>query len=118
MVAANSSLRSQEGHIACRSSQLRGLDGVSRHYGLALTQADVASFAPAVAGLLSSWDAVERLYAENAPSAPDRTWTRPADADNPLGAWYVTTSISGKEGGRSPGVRLPSRTTPRWPGCR
>jgi amidase len=75
------------------------LDAVSRHYGLALSQADVAFFAPAVAGLLSSWDAVERLYAENAPSAPDRAWTRPADTDNPLGAWYVTTSISGKEGG-------------------
>ena len=75
------------------------LDAVSRHYGLALSQADVASFAPAVAGLLSSWDAVERLYAENAPSAPDRAWTRPAEADNPLGAWYVTTSITGTAGG-------------------
>ena len=75
------------------------LDGISRHYCLALSPQDVTSFAPAVAGLLSSWDAVERLYAENAPSAPDRTWTRPADADNPLGAWYVTTSISGKEDG-------------------
>ena len=75
------------------------LDGVSRHYGLALSPADVAFCAPAVAGLLSSWDAVERLYAENAPSAPDRAWTRPAEADNPLGAWYVTTSITGTAGG-------------------
>ena len=75
------------------------LDAVSRHYGLALSPADVAFCAPAVAGLLSSWDAVERLYAENAPSAPDRAWTRPAEADNPLGAWYVTTSITGTAGG-------------------
>jgi hypothetical protein len=34
------------------------LDGVSRHDGPALPQADAASFEPAVAGLLSSWDAV------------------------------------------------------------
>jgi amidase len=44
------------------------LDQVSRHYGLDLSPADVASFEPAVDGLLASWDAVERLYAENAPS--------------------------------------------------
>ncbi len=57
------------------------LDGVSRQYGLAPAPEDVESFASAVTGLLSSWDAVERLYAENAPSAPDRTWTGPADAE-------------------------------------
>ncbi|MGH3274546.1 MAG: hypothetical protein ACRDNZ_09555, partial [Streptosporangiaceae bacterium] len=70
------------------------LDGVSRHYGLGLPDADIATFEPAVGGLLSSWDVVEHLYAQTAPSAPDRAWKRPADADNPLGAWYVTTSIT------------------------
>jgi amidase len=75
------------------------LDRVSRYYGLALSEADVKSFEPAVGGLLSSWDAVERLDNDHAPSAPDRAWARPEDADNPLGAWYVTTSITGREGG-------------------
>ncbi len=75
------------------------LGRVSARYGLGLSDADLASFAPAVAGLISSWDAVEGLYAETAPSAPDRAWTRPAEADNPLGAWYVRTSITGREGG-------------------
>src|SRR5712691_12076192 len=75
------------------------LGRVSARYGLGLSDADLASFAPAVAGLISSWDAVEGLYAETAPSAPARAWTRPAEADNPLGAWYVTTSITGREGG-------------------
>ena len=75
------------------------LDQVSRHYGLGLSPADVASFEPAVDGLLASWDAVERLYAENAPQAPDRPWKRPTEADNPLGAWYVTTSITEREDG-------------------
>ncbi len=67
------------------------LNQVSRHYRLALSEADVASFEPAVDGLLASWDTVERLYRENAPHPPDRAWKRPAEADNPLGAWYVTT---------------------------
>jgi Asp-tRNA(Asn)/Glu-tRNA(Gln) amidotransferase A subunit family amidase len=75
------------------------LDQVARHYGLGLGPADVASFEPFVDGLLGSWDAVERLYAENAPQAPDRPWKRPAPADNPLGAWYVTTSITERSDG-------------------
>lgn len=75
------------------------LERVSRRYGLALSEADLESFGPAVGGLLTSWDAVERLYAETAPAMPDRAWTRPGDAENPFGAWYVTTSISGAGGG-------------------
>src|SRR5260370_36034063 len=69
------------------------LDRISRYYGLALSDADVASFEPAVGGLLSSWDAVERLYAGTAPTAAHRAWTRPAEAGNPLGACNVTASI-------------------------
>jgi len=93
------------------------LDQVSRHYGLGLGPADVASFEPFVDGLLGSWDAVEQLYAENAPHAPDRPWKRPAPADNPLGAWYVTTSITERSDGRWPGVRSLLRTTRPSPGC-
>jgi amidase len=75
------------------------LDQIARQYGLALSQADVTSFAPVVDGLLASWDAVERLYSEEAPHPPDRPWKRPAEAGNPLGAWYVTTSITTREDG-------------------
>ena len=75
------------------------LEQVSGYYGLGLGPADLASFAPVVGGLLTSWDAVERLYAEDAPQAPDRPWKRPEPADNPLGAWYVTTSITEREDG-------------------
>ena len=67
---------------------------VGEHYGLELSAADVASFAPFATGLLSSWNAVEELYARTAPAQrTDRAWTHPDDADNPLGAWYVTTEI-------------------------
>jgi amidase len=85
------------------------LDGVSRSYRLSLSEADIASFQPMVLGLLSSWDAVERLYAETEPAAPQRKWTRPSEAGNPLGAWYVTTSITeaqdGPLAGRSVAVK-------------
>lgn len=73
---------------------------VAERYGLKLTEADLASFGPMVHGLLGSWDAIEALYAENAPRAPERAWSRPEGADNPLNAWYVTTRIT--EGGEGP----------------
>ena len=75
------------------------LDQVSQHYGLGLGPSDVKSFEPVVDGLLGSWDAVEQLYAQNAPHAPERPWKRPEPADNPLGAWYVTTSITERPDG-------------------
>jgi amidase len=73
---------------------------VGEHYGLGLSDADVTSFGPFVHGLLSSWDAVEELYAASVPAAPERSWTRPDPADNPYNAWYVTTSIT--EAGEGP----------------
>jgi amidase len=72
---------------------------VAERYGLSLSDADVTSFSPFVHGLLSSWDAVEELYAASVPTAPERSWTRPDPADNPYNAWYVTTSITEAGGG-------------------
>jgi amidase len=73
---------------------------VAAEYGLRLSEADVASFSPMVHGLLGSWDVIEELYAQSAPVAPQRAWTRPAASDNPHNAWYVTTEITG--GGQGP----------------
>ncbi len=70
---------------------------VAARYGLRLDEADLAGLAPAVEGLLGSWDVVEELYAASAPVAPERAWQRPAD--NPYNAWYVTTSITGSGSG-------------------
>jgi amidase len=76
------------------------LAGVAAHYGLGLSAEDIGEFAESVSGLLGSWDAVERLYAESAPRPrADRTWYRPDDADNPLGAWYVRTEIRERDDG-------------------
>jgi amidase len=70
------------------------LAGVAEHYGLGLSAKDIEEFAVPVGGLLSSWDAVERLYAQFAPRPRSgRAWYRPDDGDNPRGAWYVRTEI-------------------------
>jgi amidase len=73
---------------------------VVERYGLGLDEADISAFSPIVNGLLSSWDAVEELYAQTGPAAPERPWTRPSAEDNPLNAWYVTCEIT--EGGEGP----------------
>ncbi|MHA6796404.1 amidase [Pseudonocardia bannensis] len=73
---------------------------VAEGYGLGLSEDDIKSFSPMVHGLLNSWDAVEELYAQTAPKAPEREWTRPSEADNPYNAWYVTCSVT--EGGEGP----------------
>jgi amidase len=80
--------------MAIRPPVESDLASIAERYGLELSAADVESFLPFATGLLSSWTAVEELYARTAPSPRnDRPWTRPAEADNPLGAWYVTTEI-------------------------
>ncbi|MHA6618423.1 amidase [Pseudonocardia sp. DLS-67] len=76
------------------------LHAAAERYGLGLSDSDIESFGPFVDGLLASWDVVEQLYTADAPAAPERTWRRPDDADNPYGAWYVTTDVT--EGGQGP----------------
>ena len=49
------------------------LAAIARGYGMHLSDQDLGSFEPLVAGLLSSYDAVEDLYAQ---TAPDRKSTR------------------------------------------
>jgi amidase len=82
------------------------LASVAEHYGLGLSDADIASLRPMVHGLLGSWDAVEELYAASAPAMPDRAWVRPDPADNPFNAWYVTTSITGAADGPLAGMTV------------
>jgi amidase len=68
--------------------------GVAESYRLGFSEADAQSYQPFVAGLLASWDEIERLYADIAPVSPQRAWKRPAEQDNPYNAWYVTTEIT------------------------
>lgn len=73
------------------------LAALNDHFAFGLSETDLAEFAPAVAGTLGASERVEQLYAASAPTPPERDWSEPAD--NPLGAWYVRTSIEGSSGG-------------------
>ncbi|WP_028920967.1 amidase [Pseudonocardia acaciae] len=75
------------------------LAALNDHYGLGLSESELAEYAPFVEGGLGDWATVERRYAEIAPAPPERAWTRPTEAENPLGAWYVTTSITETDSG-------------------
>ena len=85
--------------MAIRPPSDTDLRSAAEHYGLGLSDEDVASFNPIVTGLLGSWDVVEELYASTAPVPPEREWHRPEAEENPLGAWYVTCEISEAGGG-------------------
>ncbi|GEL26949.1 amidase [Pseudonocardia sulfidoxydans NBRC 16205] len=75
------------------------LAAAAARYGLNLPPDDLDSFQPFVHGLLASWDAVEELYDQSAPTPPDRKWHRPDPDENPFNAWYVTTEITGADDG-------------------
>lgn len=75
------------------------LAALSRHFNFGLSEADLAEFAPAVEAALGSVAAVAELYARTAPSPPKREWWTPEASENPLGAWYVRTSITEREEG-------------------
>jgi amidase len=70
------------------------LAAIAERYGFRPTSQDLESIRGLVPALLASYDVVQRLYSERLPDPPDRSWQRPAAADNEMGAWYVTTSIS------------------------
>ncbi|MFC0449577.1 amidase [Rhodococcus jostii] len=76
------------------------------HYGMNLDAADRQEFASLVDSALGSYDVVDDLYADETSSAPSRDHATPDANDNPLGAWYVTTSISTAAGGPLTGRRV------------
>src|SRR5262249_2393588 len=79
---------------------------IASGYGLHLADQDIASFRALAADILTSYDEVERRHDANLHEPPSRTWKRPPEAENPLGAWYVTTEIQTRESGLLAGRRI------------
>jgi amidase len=79
---------------------------IAAAYRLPVTDQDISSFRTLAGALLTSYDEVEQRYEASLPERPDRAWQRPADADNPLGAWYVVTQIQTREDGPLAGRRI------------
>src|SRR6266568_1433799 len=72
---------------------------IAERYRFRLTAQDIEAFRVIIGGALASYDAVERLYQAHLPEPPRRPYQWPGEADNELGAWYVTTEIMSGGGG-------------------
>ena len=79
--------------MAIPAPDAAGLAALNRHFGFGLSDAELEEMGPAVASTFAASERVEELYAATAPDTPQRQWSEPED--NPLGAWYVRTSIPG-----------------------
>src|SRR5262249_9767396 len=79
---------------------------IAERYGFRLNAQDVEEFRAVITGALASSDGVEQMYQAHQPKAPDRPYQGPADADNGLGAWYVTAEIKGADDGPLAGRRV------------
>src|ERR1700689_4017627 len=72
---------------------------IAERYRLRLDPRDIESFRAVIAGALESYDAGGRLSTERLPEPPARLYRWPAETENKLGAWYVTTEIAGSGDG-------------------
>ncbi len=75
--------------------------------GMTLTEADAESFLGLMGGLFDAYDAVDTMV-EPMPEVkyPRTPGHRPGANENPLGAWYVKTSIKGASGGKLAGKNV------------
>jgi amidase len=71
------------------------LAALNSHFNFGLSEDDLAEFAPAIEATMAPAAAVAALYDRVAPTAPKRDWWTPDPTENPFGAWYVRTSITG-----------------------
>jgi amidase len=96
----------EEAPMAVRPPSREELAAIARGYGFTMNDEDIASFESLIAGSMESYGAVEELYEATAPAVPERSWSQPDDADNPLGAWYVRAGITETAEGPLAGYRV------------
>jgi amidase len=90
----------------------RDLAAIGERLGIALSPSDLAMFRRYAADLAFAYDRVAALDEGLPPVRHARDgWKRPAAEENPLGAWYVTTSIKGAPGGPLAGRRVALKDT-------
>lgn len=92
--------------MAVRPPSKDEVAALAASFGMQPSDEDLATYTGLVEAFLGSYTAVEELYADIAPEPPERPWTRPEPADNPLGAWYVRTEIRGAADGPLAGYRV------------
>jgi amidase len=72
--------------------------------GFDLDEAELAAFHELIGPSIEAYNAVDRMAQELPPvKYPRSPGHRPSDAENPLGAWYVRTTIEGAAAGKLKG---------------
>jgi amidase len=82
------------------------LAAIAERYGLGLDSRDVEWYRELIAGAMTSYGVVERLYKARLTEPPARDWQWPAEGGNELGAWYVTSDLTQAAGGPLAGRRV------------
>ncbi len=79
---------------------------IAESFHLHFDEASMAAMQSLVTGALASYDVVDALAEKGRLRAPERPYSTPQPADNPLNGWYVTAEISGADNGVLAGKRL------------
>ena len=80
------------------------IEAIARDLGLELSPEDLATYTNLAAPMLGGLSLLDALPEGEAPIRYPRTpGTRPAPAENPLGAWYVKARIEGADEGKLAG---------------
>jgi amidase len=72
---------------------------IAERYGIELTADEAKAYRDLMAGTLESYAAVDAIEQARPAREVRRAVSRPSAAENPLGAWYVRTSIPGRADG-------------------
>ncbi len=100
-------LAAMGGSAAHGESTLDELRADARAVGFDLSDAELAAIQSYVADFLKAAERVSKaIPAAPAPKYGPRNSTRPAALENPLNAWYVTTSLKGAPTGPLAGKRI------------
>lgn len=91
--------------MAIRRPSETDIASAAQHFGFHFDAEGLAMYTAAAGFMLASYDAVDELYEQFArPRTPERAYAFPAD--NPLGAWYVTTEVASGADGALSGRRV------------
>jgi amidase len=91
---------------------------IAAAYRLPVTDQELESYRALADALLTSYEQVERRYQASLAEPPVRSWERPVDEDNPLGAWYVTTRIQTRDDGPLAGRQIAIKDNIEVAACR
>src|SRR5260370_22820772 len=93
--------------MGVRLPTLEQIDNLGSDFGLVLTADEVVAFQQAFKGPLASYGRLDELVPPAlAPVAPRSPGYRPAQAENPYGAWYWKTNIKTSAEGLLSGKKL------------